>query len=58
MKLYRVGHSLTVYHHPTWPGYAVVERMSPSFFTFSAGVLLLLVAVPAGWMLWTGKSNG
>ncbi|WP_206171934.1 DUF3592 domain-containing protein, partial [Thiorhodococcus mannitoliphagus] len=52
------GDKLTAYHHPTWHHYAVVERKSPSFATWLAGLLLLLIAIPSGWMLWTGKSNG
>lgn len=58
VALYHPGDHLTVYHHPTWPRYAVVELISPSFFTWLAGLLLVLLAVPAGWVLWTGKANG
>jgi len=58
VALYRPGDHLTVYHHPTYPHYAAVELRSPSLFTWSAGLLLLLIAIPSGWMLWTGKSNG
>ncbi|WPL12147.1 MULTISPECIES: DUF3592 domain-containing protein [Thiorhodovibrio] len=55
---FRPGDKLTAYHHPTWHHYAVVERKSPSFFTWASVPLLLLIAIPSGWMLWTGKSNG
>jgi hypothetical protein len=52
------GDELTAYHHPKWHRYAVVEQRPPSFFTWMAGLLLLLIAAPSVWMLWTGKSNG
>jgi hypothetical protein len=55
---FRPGDQLTAYHHPVWHHYAVVERKSASFFTWVSVPLLLLIAIPSGWMLWTGKSNG
>ncbi len=56
--LYRRRDKLIVYHHPTRPRYAVVELKAPSFFTWLFGLLALLIAIPGGWMLWSGTSRG
>ena len=58
VERFRPGARITVYHHPQWHDQAVVERIAPSFFTWITLPLLLLVAAPAAWMVWTGKSNG
>jgi len=56
--IYEPGNSLTIYHHPSRPEIAVVERVRPSVFVWMIAVFALVFAVRGAVMVKTGTASG
>lgn len=57
-KLYQVGDRMTIYHHPTRYGIAVVDKVRPSVFFWIVPIFSLIVAVRSAVMVKSGKASG